>query len=64
MSRGRLWRGIGVETCLGWARGVEICVPCDQELFELVMLSIIAGGALNKKNVKVGMKLLERALAG
>lgn len=43
-------------------RGVEICVPCDQELFELVVLSMMAGRALNKKNVKVGMKFLEHAL--
>lgn len=45
-------------------RRLEICVPCDLEMSELILLSAMAGRALNKTNFTVGMNILKYALLG
>ena len=43
-------------------RSLDVCVPCDQELFELILLSVMAARALNKQNIKVGLKVFRMAM--
>ena len=43
-------------------RSLDVGVPCDQELFELILLSVMAARALNKQNMKVGLKVFKMAM--
>lgn len=44
-------------------KSVEVCVPCDQQLLELILLSFMAASALNKQNNEVVSEVVQ-AVAG